>query len=149
MHSGKQPVNCVPCAKRKVRCDKRQPCGHCKRREEDVCVYPLQRANRAASRPDDYSQRIEKLETYIRRLGGDPQLTEQILESGEVNGKDPSTCSPTNVGDTDSSFRPKENIPPTTSTKGLIGRLPGLVELDEQVTYIQAYVIPRAFACSG
>lgn len=72
--SGKKPVNCIPCAKRKVKCDKEQPCGHCKRRKGDVCEYPdpntgFGRAGSAEAQAS--ASRIEKLEQYVRRLGGD------------------------------------------------------------------------------
>jgi Fungal Zn(2)-Cys(6) binuclear cluster domain len=152
MHSGKKPVNCTPCAKRKVRCDKRQPCCHCKRRKGDVCVYPVLRANGPDSRPEDSSQRIEKLEVYIRRLGGDPQLIEQTVERGEANVKESSTCCLTTearrIGDTASTSQPKDRTSCMKRREGPIGEQSGLVEHDEQVTYIEAYVPLRALAFS-
>jgi hypothetical protein len=30
---------CEPCAKRKVRCDREEPCSNCKRRKKDHCSY--------------------------------------------------------------------------------------------------------------
>ena len=53
---------CEPCAKRKVRCDKGDPCQNCKRRKTDQCIYP------------DTSpfERIKKLEALVKSLGGDP-----------------------------------------------------------------------------
>lgn len=70
------PVSCLPCTKRKVRCDREKPCSHCKRRG-DVCEYPnLASTSRNSPRTKavgtSESRRIEKLEEYIRRLGGDP-----------------------------------------------------------------------------
>lgn len=53
---------CEPCARRKVRCDKREPCSNCKRRKTDRCIYP-------AVFPAD---RIRRLEALVRKLGGDP-----------------------------------------------------------------------------
>jgi hypothetical protein len=53
---------CRPCAKRKVRCDRLEPCSNCKRRKTDRCTYP-------ASTPSD---RIRQLECLIRELGGNP-----------------------------------------------------------------------------
>lgn len=51
---------CRPCAKRKVRCDKLQPCSNCKRRNTvDRCTY-------APSTPSD---RIRQLEGLVRELG--------------------------------------------------------------------------------
>jgi hypothetical protein len=53
---------CRPCAKRKVRCDKLEPCSNCKRRKIDRCTYP-------ASTP---SERVRQLESLIRELGRNP-----------------------------------------------------------------------------
>lgn len=53
---------CEPCSRRKVRCDKQQPCSNCKRRKQDQCIYP-------EATPID---RIKKLESIVRSLGGDP-----------------------------------------------------------------------------
>lgn len=53
---------CEPCAKRKVRCDKGEPCSNCKRRKQDSCTY-------SEASPAD---RIRRLEAFVRNLGGDP-----------------------------------------------------------------------------
>ncbi|THW89161.1 hypothetical protein D6D15_05457 [Aureobasidium pullulans] len=53
---------CEPCARRKVRCDKQQPCSNCKRRKQDQCTYP-------EAAPAD---RVKRLESLVRSLGGDP-----------------------------------------------------------------------------
>ncbi|THX15404.1 hypothetical protein D6D13_02061 [Aureobasidium pullulans] len=53
---------CEPCARRKVRCDKQQPCSNCKRRKQDQCTYP-------EAAPTD---RVKRLEFLVRSLGGDP-----------------------------------------------------------------------------
>lgn len=140
MLSGKRPTNCTPCAKRKVRCDKGQPCGHCKRRKGDICVYPAQRTGGPDSGPDDDSQRIEKLESYIRRLGGDPHLAKNTVESGEADVETPSTNGPTSkarpTGDTASLVHSTDK----PWAGGSAGKQSGLVEHDEQVTYIEAYL---------
>lgn len=53
---------CEPCSRRKVRCDKQQPCSNCKRRKQDQCTYP-------EAQPIN---RIKRLESLVRSLGGDP-----------------------------------------------------------------------------
>lgn len=53
---------CEPCSRRKVRCDKQQPCSNCKRRKQDQCIYP-------EAAPID---RIKRLESLVKSLGGDP-----------------------------------------------------------------------------
>ncbi|KAK5999846.1 hypothetical protein QM012_004934 [Aureobasidium pullulans] len=60
---------CEPCSRRKVRCDKQQPCSNCKRRKQDQCTYP-------EAQPID---RIKKLESLVRSLGGDPNDEESRL----------------------------------------------------------------------
>lgn len=50
---------CRPCARRKVRCDKLEPCSNCKRRKVDRCTYP----------PSTPSDRIRQLESLVRELG--------------------------------------------------------------------------------
>ncbi|KAL6721752.1 hypothetical protein ACLMJK_000857 [Lecanora helva] len=57
-----QSQACEPCAKRKVRCDREEPCSNCKRRKQDRCTYP-------EASPFD---RIKRLEGLVRSLGGDP-----------------------------------------------------------------------------
>ena len=55
-----QTLACQPCAKRKVRCDRKEPCSNCKRRTQDRCVYA------DVSTPE----RIKQLEALVRSLGG-------------------------------------------------------------------------------
>lgn len=81
-------INCAACAKRKVRCDRQDPCGHCKRRRDD-CIYPSVQSYHGQSRngvskPNGAAQaqksRIARLERYIRDLGVDPNLLEELSE---------------------------------------------------------------------
>ena len=59
---------CLPCSKRKVRCDREDPCSNCKRRKTDTCVYP-------DLSPTD---RVKKLEALVRILGGDPENIDEV-----------------------------------------------------------------------
>ena len=143
MHPGKVPVNCLPCAKRKVRCDKRQPCCHCKRRKGDVCVYPVQRVNRPDDASGDGTQRIEVLEAYVRRLGGDLRTLGQDGERNEVNSdtlntKSGSSTTATPIGSDDNRSFPQSN--PQSKNQAVVERM-GLVEHNKQVTYIESYVL--------
>lgn len=47
-----------------------------------MCTYPTQRTSCASTRLHDSNERIEKLEIYIRRLGGDPSLLNQAINDG-------------------------------------------------------------------
>ena len=72
---------CEPCAKRKVRCDKDEPCSNCKRRKQDHCIY-------LESTPID---RIRTLEALVRDLGGNPEGNHQpavkIATGGDTSTK--------------------------------------------------------------
>ena len=72
--STQQNMNCIACAKRKVRCDRKDPCVHCKRRKEP-CQYPepFTSPRQARSVASDLDTRLKKLEQYVRDLGGDPE----------------------------------------------------------------------------
>jgi hypothetical protein len=130
MQSGKKPVNCTPCAKRKVRCDRSQPCGHCKRRKGDACVYLTQHNRGLKTRPDESSEHIAKLENYIRRLGGDLSLLEQTSTAGEANLQQAHTSTLENEN---------INIEPGSLKvhRKINSKRQGLVEHDEQVTYTE------------
>ena len=145
MQSGKKPVNCMPCAKRKVRCDKRQPCNHCRRRKGDVCVYPTQQINGPQGALTNVPPHIEKLHAYIRRLGGDPALVEQLDEGGEAHVNRYSTSSPRTqsqgTGGTTSPLRPEDRHQYSQNGTHPIGHKRALVEHNEQVTYIEACVL--------
>ena len=64
---------CLPCAKRKVRCDREEPCGNCKRRKNDQCTY-----NEVSP-----AERLKKLEALVRNLGGDPEAIDQVVQQQE------------------------------------------------------------------
>lgn len=65
---------CEPCAKRKVRCDKGEPCSNCKRRKRDHCIYP-------EASP---LEKIKRLEALVRSLGGDPE--NEFQKNGDLSG---------------------------------------------------------------
>ena len=56
---------CQPCAKRKVRCDREDPCANCKRRKQDQCIYAEVSPN----------ERIRQLEALVSSLGGGADYT--------------------------------------------------------------------------
>ena len=62
---------CQPCVKRKVRCDRQQPCSNCKRRRKDVCTY-------VEASP---WARIKQLEALVRKLGGKPDRDGEVDQS--------------------------------------------------------------------
>lgn len=140
--SGKKPVNCIPCAKRKVKCDKEQPCGHCKRRKGDICEYPDPNTGfgRAGSAEVQASaSRIEKLEQYVRRLGGDPSAIGDD-EDGDDGSEDRSKRRKI-----DASTAGTASTTDGSSVKTFMSKRPGLpangtalVDDNGQTTYVEA-----------
>ena len=69
-----QTQACQPCAKRKVRCDRKEPCSNCQRRKQDHCVYA------------DLSpiERIKQLEALVRNLEGG---SEASIKAGSATSR--------------------------------------------------------------
>jgi len=49
-HRGVRGYACEPCARRKVRCDRLEPCSNCRRRTNDTCVYTVTEPTHIAKR---------------------------------------------------------------------------------------------------
>ncbi|KAI1849973.1 hypothetical protein JX266_004352 [Neoarthrinium moseri] len=111
---------CEPCAKRKVRCDREDPCSNCKRRKQDRCSYP-------EPSPVD---RIRKLEDLVRSLGGNPD--EDVAPGGRPFG----VASPNSVTVTTSPFGSQR---PTSSSNGR-SKDPVILEEDGQQHYLESRV---------
>ncbi|MCJ1309068.1 hypothetical protein MMC25_002723 [Agyrium rufum] len=118
-----KPISCINCAKRKVRCDRLQPCSHCKRRKEDTCEYPAIK-NNVSLTPlveglvKQQQERIDQLEQIIRRTGGDPDsghhesAASPLGRVSQVSLRTPSSFDPTSKQgikrDYNGIFRPNE-----------------------------------------
>jgi hypothetical protein len=144
MQSPPMPLSCVPCAKRKVRCDRAKPCSHCRRRRGDVCEYPIPIGaswnNNTGRVPLErmQSERIARLEQYIRSLGRDPDQAAQGTIANPTGSNErliPSDVPSQNVK------RQRDGssctVPAAGSRNSEQARL---VEHDEQTTYIEAFV---------
>jgi len=139
MPSGKKPVSCIPCAKRKVRCDKAQPCCHCKRRRQDECVYPHS-SGVSNQLLREHTERVEKLESYIRSLGGNPKHADETRSPCSSEGRTPQevTRIPGSSPDELTSASWSHNVEPPLTRK--VHRAAGESELlahDGGVTYIE------------
>ncbi|KAF2465369.1 uncharacterized protein BDR25DRAFT_346238 [Lindgomyces ingoldianus] len=74
------PRSCVTCRKRKVKCDKKQPCSNCARAKIE-CVFPGPgRAPRKSRKPPDgeLMDRLRRLEGVVKTLNA--QVEEHELE---------------------------------------------------------------------
>lgn len=141
-------LSCIPCAKRKVRCDRSKPCSHCRRRRGDICEYPLPIVSSRnfpsrVAHDNTQSQRVEKLEHYIRSLGGDPDQVAQSYNTGPTTSEENAIQNVPSA--TEKSIRSQNitrhqdeplGIPPTGSRNG---QQAGLVEHEEETTYIETF----------
>ncbi|KAF1816509.1 hypothetical protein P152DRAFT_428643 [Eremomyces bilateralis CBS 781.70] len=94
--SNLNPRSCMTCRRRKVRCDKRQPCSNCARARIE-CIFPGPgRAPRRPRKPADAEllERLRKLEGVVQTLGTQVQEETGVKvdfvdeKSGESGGKD-------------------------------------------------------------
>lgn len=111
---------CEPCAKRKVRCDREEPCSNCKRRKQDRCVYP-------ELSPAD---RIKELETLVRTLGGDPTKDVAYNSRPQTTAFSPSA----------SSVRPFYESPGLAGSNDTRPQDPVILEEDGQQSYLESCV---------
>jgi len=128
-------VSCISCAKRKVRCDRLEPCSNCKRRSKkgDVCEYPL---TQPALNNYQISQqaRIQQLEQYILRHGGNVDLSDQTAST-------PTRGTKRSYDDTRHTTETSEAMAPHLRAT--------LVEQDKQSTYVEACAIPHLRFATG
>ena len=111
---------CTPCAKRKVKCDRGEPCLNCRRRRTDQCTYPEVSPH----------ERIKKLEDLVRNLGGDPN------QSGQLGGEqyDPGAFPMLKKPRVDES----RNFPRFDDPR--YENDPALVKEEESPVYVETYV---------
>ena len=83
-------LSCVECRKRKVKCDRNQPCGPCKRMNVSTCTYvPNQKPARRAASPAIASAGRSSLTTaspcQTRPLSEFDSLLDRYLAPGLLN----------------------------------------------------------------
>ncbi|KAJ4198449.1 hypothetical protein NW755_001135 [Fusarium falciforme] len=93
---------CWPCRQRKVKCDNKQPCENCVKREHPrLCSYKPNRSSTAKhsasaapseasvtnrkrthsfsdSRPDESVRKVERQDSWPRTIGGRPQILNNL-----------------------------------------------------------------------
>lgn len=83
--SGANPRSCVTCRKRKVKCDKKQPCSNCVRAKIE-CVFPSPgRAPRKSRKPPDgeLMERLRRLEGVVQSLNAQVEEEQQTHSNEE------------------------------------------------------------------
>lgn len=80
------PRSCVTCRKRKVRCDKHEPCGNCVKANIDCVFPPPGRAPRKPRKPQDAEllKRLRRLESVVDSLGAQVDDDGHVHESENV-----------------------------------------------------------------
>ncbi|KAJ5306157.1 hypothetical protein N7508_005172 [Penicillium antarcticum] len=118
-------VACMSCAKRKVRCDRQEPCSHCKRRKKEDCTYP-------GTSP---AVRVRHLEALVRRLGHSPDGEEVASNDVPAEASSTQTRHRTRSSPTQDNRCPRRNSP-------FIGTVPNndpaVVEEDGERVYLEA-----------
>ena len=103
----------------------------------------MQSASDTGNRWDDSNERIQKLETYIKRLGGDPKLLEQTAADRGANFQQSHALldmTGSRSAETRSSSVADETISSAEKNLRGSGKRRGLVEHDEQLTYTDVCV---------
>lgn len=95
---GLNPRSCVTCRKRKVKCDKKQPCSNCVKGSIE-CIFPKPgRAPRRTKKPQDAEllARLRRLEGVVQKLGKDadgenisPRRKSSQSSSGKADSQSP------------------------------------------------------------
>lgn len=86
--AGLNPRSCVTCRRRKVKCDKKQPCSNCARAKIE-CVFPGPgRAPRKSRKPQDgeLMERLRRLEGVVQSLNAQVEEHEQQDAERERSG---------------------------------------------------------------
>jgi hypothetical protein len=86
--SNLNPRSCVTCRRRKVRCNKHNPCSNCVRAGIE-CIFPAPgRAPRRSRKPPEAEllARLKKLEAVVHSLGAQVDENGGLLQSPGANG---------------------------------------------------------------
>jgi hypothetical protein len=105
--------SCVTCRRRKVRCNKRDPCSNCIKAGIE-CVFPGPgRAPRKPRRPPDAEllARLRRLEGVVESLGGQAAIDRLNSPSSPPLASGPSPTGPGSTSNTDSANTESDSIP--------------------------------------
>lgn len=131
-NSAPNPRSCVTCRRRKVKCDKKQPCSNCTRAKIE-CIFPGPgRAPRKSRKPPDgeLMDRLRRLEGVVQSLNAQVEEHEQEAAERERQGSH-MECP---YGGSGSSQSPSVNV--DNSVEGLESRFGRLVVDQGRSRYI-------------
>lgn len=148
MEGKTRPISCIPCSKRKVRCDHEKPCSHCKRRKGDICVYP-----NGATRTSEASVRLDtarssdaeirpEARTTVRAEGvyGTSSLPYQMGPASPARPDIAHTAERDAPISGSGTKRRYDGTPINGKTESQAYPQAGLVELNNQSTYIDSEI---------
>ncbi|KAF2622361.1 hypothetical protein BU25DRAFT_377836 [Macroventuria anomochaeta] len=131
------PRSCITCRKRKVKCDKKQPCSNCARAKIE-CVFPGPgRAPRKSRKPPDAEllERLRRLEGVVQNLNAQVEEHEQeAAERERENGSRQESVSEHCFGNGSSKNSPSVVV--DNSVEGLESRFGRLVVKKGRSRYI-------------
>ncbi|KAL7269669.1 hypothetical protein RUND412_007650 [Rhizina undulata] len=131
----RQPLSCVECRRRKLKCDRRLPCSSCTNRGDSVlCAYGSHgNAQREAREAAELRQRLHALENVVRSLARSTATADSSLKN--IAPPSPPDFSSSNPYIIDSVAGSPffKNVNAATPPEPLVGRLD--VERDGSVRY--------------
>lgn len=126
------PRSCITCRRRKVKCDKKQPCSNCARARIE-CVFPGPgRAPRKSRRPPDAEllDRLRRLEGVVQNLNAQVEEHEQeAAERERGSGSRQGSTSENHFSGASDPYRTKDSpsVSVDNSVEGLESRFGRLV----------------------
>ena len=130
--------SCITCRRRKIRCDRHDPCANCTKGGID-CHYPvtgrIPRRSRdpapgksASQKQSELLSRLRRLETVVTELAAQVEdgASNRVLtpaSSGNANADERSSTSGVSQGDSGSSKAPTVNTEPGSEFDEEFGRL--------------------------
>ena len=142
---GLNPRSCVTCRRRKVKCDKKQPCSNCARAKIE-CVFPGPgRAPRKSRKPPDgeLMERLRRLEGVVQSLNAQVEEHEQqdaerekIVEAGAGAGACPNGSGGGDAACPNGTDKEGANVSVDNSVEGLETRFGRLVVDQGRSRYI-------------
>lgn len=131
------PRSCITCRRRKVKCDKKHPCGNCTRQKIE-CIFPGPgRAPRKSRKPPDAEllERLRRLEGVVHTLNAQVEEHEQEAAERE-RGNDSRQTSVSEICFNKNNARNSPSVVVDNSVEGLENRFGRLVVENGRSRYI-------------
>ena len=152
--TAKQPLACIRCSDRKVKCNKEDPCSVCVRHNVPCVFRPqkLSRRKRILVKDDALTERLKRCEILLREKGIDPDVVTDALKTPEHNkGRHSSTSDRSEGQETVYQLpTPASNAPePTTSAAQAAVFKPRLLQGQKGRKFVDKLAVPPPFTRSS